>query len=75
MPVTMSSIVWLVPVVAMLPVFGLVLWLRFAHDPIDAAMCALVASQGSGFLPSGLPAGRGSRHVDSPFTFQTGFSS
>ena len=71
----MSNVVWFVSVVAMLPAFGLVLWLRFANDPVDAAMCALVASQGSGFSGPGLSAGRGSRHADFPFTFQPGFPS
>jgi hypothetical protein len=45
----MRDLAWLISASAMLPAFALVAWLRFADDPSDGEMHALVASQGSGF--------------------------
>ncbi len=45
----MSDIAWFVSAAAMLPAFGLAVWLRFVYDPLEADMCAVVLSQSIDF--------------------------
>lgn len=49
----MDSTLWLVGSAAMLPAMALVAWLRYADDPTDAAMAALVGQRGSCFTGLG----------------------
>ncbi len=45
----MTSTLWLLGAAAMLPAMALVAWLRYADDPTDEAMDALVGQGGPSF--------------------------
>jgi hypothetical protein len=53
MQLAMSSTLWLVGAVAMLPAMALVAWLRYADDPTDEAMSALFGQGGPCFTGPG----------------------
>ena len=41
----METMAWFVGAVVMLPAFGIAAWLRFANDPVDDDLLALLHSQ------------------------------
>ncbi len=41
----METMAWFVGAVAMLPAFGMAVWLRFATDPVDGDLLALMDGQ------------------------------
>ncbi len=47
----METMAWFVGAVAMLPVFGITAWLRFASDPIDDDLLSVMDDPTAGQTP------------------------